>query len=392
MKIMNKYFDIHKWNYKKATSAKEILFILKEYGVIGKKIKKISSIGIAKNLEKWRYEGVVNNALENAGVPWYENDEKEKYPYLANVSIPCCARLCEPFILVFDDNTTLELMPKDGDMLLIGYNSISAELTDGVNERNYDPDLMFDALHACKIADVSIQTRIITNQHGRNDIQEERGNKIFQFILNGDYGFMIRQSWDGWFDVYMTNQKDSDELGNKAATITYGKLKDAVYNNDQIVIVSGHDSSSYFWIMPVKVNSEAEDYYEKVDEYRDEEISIEESDVSNYLSYFLYKYMDDDISYEGVREESTGGFEWYLEHNFFRRETIEEMLLEIEKASILLSEDPDNEMLPRIFSEYERIKEDINKVCSFYDRFIFRMKTMLDNWPEGYEYVSFMGP
>ena len=56
-------------------------------------------------------------------------------------------------------------------------------------------------------------------------------------------------------------------------------------------IINGHNDSSYFWIMPVKVRDITQKIYnsEDVDEMRACEISIEEDDVQLFLYYF-YKY------------------------------------------------------------------------------------------------------
>ena len=43
--------------------------------------------------------------------------------------------------------------------------------------------------------------------------------------------------------------------GWEIAKITYKELREAALTKQQIVIVEGHDSSSYFWIMPVKAIS-----------------------------------------------------------------------------------------------------------------------------------------
>ena len=392
---MTRYFDFHKWQFKMGRTAKEINSILDEYGVKNKKIVKVSAIGIAENLEEWRYRREAVLAAYNSGVP-RDTIINGDYPYMDNILLPCRVRICEPFILIFDDGTTLELMPVDGDSLMIGYNSIPAELTDGVNERNFDPNALFYRIFCNKISDISIQTRITTSESGTYEFVNERSNKTFQFRLSGQWGFMIRQSWDGWFDVILTDQNYAADLGNEAATITYGELKKAAFNNDQIVIVAGHDSSSYFWIMPVKLNDDVSlRLPDRVDEFRDEEISIEEDDVNTYLYYFLNKYFDENISYDGYRDEYCGnGLEWNLEYNLYAVDAIRDMLSEIERVSKLLAEKNDSKELDAFKStpRYKFVADDIAKAVSFYDRFIFRMNTMIENWPEGYEYVSFMGP
>lgn len=81
---MNQYFDWHKWQYKTGHSAKEIDCIFDEYGVKGKKIVKVNAIGLAENLEPWRYENEVNRAAMDAGIP-REMVFNGEYPYMDDI-------------------------------------------------------------------------------------------------------------------------------------------------------------------------------------------------------------------------------------------------------------------------------------------------------------------
>ena len=58
----------------------------------------------------------------------------------------------------------------------------------------------------------------------------------------------------------------------------------AIHQREQITIVEGHDGSSYFWIMPVRIALAHEESEEGLFCRYEEEISIEEMDVSDYLS------------------------------------------------------------------------------------------------------------
>ena len=59
--------------------------------------------------------------------------------------------------------------------------------------------------------------------------------------------------------------------------------------NYRIEIKEGHDYTSYFWIRPVII-TEGKDYWEDNVIELEEEISIEEDDVRDFLYYFLLKY------------------------------------------------------------------------------------------------------
>lgn len=113
-----------------------------------------------------------------------------------------------------------------------------------------------------------------------------------------------------------------------------------------IEIKEGHDSLSYFWIMPVKVKDMTKDAddSDNVDEYRKLEISIEEENIRAFLFPLLLKYFDDNL--------------------------------------------PDD--------KHERIKLTENYkdvIINFYNRFIKYMENMIKEGKEkGYTLISFMGP
>lgn len=201
----------------------------------------------------------------------------------------------------------------------------------------------------------------------------------------------------------------------------------------QIGIVDGHDSSSYFWIMPVRVIDFADiSDTENVAEMRSCEISIEEDDVAQYLTPFLDKYFDGALEANRRRvgghwKEEDGsehysyveGFEWYLTYNFYTFEAIRKILDDIKDTVSALSLGRNTEYTEELkkkrgFATYElvyardlsqeqideynanRPAEDdteIGLIVDFYNRFIYRMEYMLKVGEEkGYNLISFMGP
>ena len=184
----------------------------------------------------------------------------------------------------------------------------------------------------------------------------------------------------------------------------------------KIEIIEGHDSSSYFWIRPVKIETEGLIRWEDVIEY-EEEISIEEGDVECFLAYFFYKYYDSKLTYnirrdmgEGIEDENNI-FEWYLEHNFYTYESMCKMLDDMEKTVFLLEHCYDDAYLDEIKSKFsifymadkdsrdyidkkddaETIRKHIDVVIDFYIRFIERIKKMMKNNPDC-SLLSIMGP
>ena len=202
---------------------------------------------------------------------------------------------------------------------------------------------------------------------------------------------------------------------------------------EEIRIVDGHDSSSYFWIMPVRVidDSDTNDL-DNVAEMKSVEISIEEDDVNQYLTPFLYQYFDEELEANKKRVEDRwtdddgnvqatyiSGFEWYLTHNFYVFDSIQKMLDDIRDTSEALLTGRETEYTMKLrekrgWATYEllyakdlsdeqvkdynakRPKEDrteVNLIVDFYQRFIYRMEYMMRVGAEkGYNLISFMGP
>ena len=187
----------------------------------------------------------------------------------------------------------------------------------------------------------------------------------------------------------------------------------------EIGIVDGHDSSSYFWIMPVRViDYEDTADLDSVAEMRSAEISIEEGDVDQYLTPFLYEYFDEEIEANKNRKD-VSGFEWYLEHNFFTFDQMTHILKDVAYTVEALVSGKETEYTKKLkikrgtatyqllyaknLTEEEvaaynanRPTEDdteVELVVDFYQRFLYRMEYMMKVGKEkGYDLISFMGP
>lgn len=200
----------------------------------------------------------------------------------------------------------------------------------------------------------------------------------------------------------------------------------------EIGIVDGHDGSSYFWIMPVRViDYSNKNEIDNVAEMRSAEISIEEDDIAQYLTPFLYNYFDEQLEANKRRvedywidddgnEQSTPvtGFEWNLTHNFFTFDQIAQMLEDIKDTVDALTSGRETEYTKMLkikrgtatyqllyakdfneeVAEYNanRPTEDdtaVELIVDFYQRFLYRMEYMMKVGKEkGYDLISFMGP
>lgn len=257
-------------------------------------------------------------------------------------------------------------------------------------------------------------------------------NTVHEFLLESDICYKSYLKIRDVFEAALAAKQDNG--------ITLNKIKDvclAVIGRDifkkEIGIVDGHDSSSYFWIMPVRViDYSNSDSIDCVAEMRSNEISIEEDDVAQYLTPFLYKYFDGELEANKRRVEDrwtdddgneqatyVSGFEWYLTYNFFTYESVAKILEDMRNTVDALTSGRENEYTAKLrekrgtatyqllyakdLSE-EQIKEynanrpteddtEIGLIIDFYNRFIYRMEYMMRVGKEkGYDLISFMGP
>lgn len=180
----------------------------------------------------------------------------------------------------------------------------------------------------------------------------------------------------------------------------------------RIEIVEGHDSSSYFWFKPVILKESGKILWDDVIEL-DEEFSIEETDIDCFLSYFFYKYFDENLTYNKRRYDCNGGyisgFEWNLTHNFYTYDGLNDMVQEIDEIAYLLEFDYHNPYLDAIKwyfpnsylcylsdpdvinGNHSVIQNHIDVVIDFYKRVTKRITIMMEN-NRNADAISIMGP
>ena len=127
------------------------------------------------------------------------------------------------------------------------------------------------------------------------------------------------------FDSAAMRHQDEDQILTHLKELCQSFLGRDIFKKE-IRIVDGHNGSSYFWIMPVRVvdDSDTNDL-DNVAEMKISEISIEEDDVDQYLTPFLYTYFDEELEANKKRIQNCwtdddgnehvtyiSGFEWYL--------------------------------------------------------------------------------
>lgn len=188
--------------------------------------------------------------------------------------------------------------------------------------------------------------------------------------------------------------KDVTPLDVTETTPLPGGEKRALSPEEQIRITRGHDSDGCFWIMPVKAAQSGEKRRSGIKRLSREEISIDEFDIYSYLSVFLIKYFDEQVSAPFRDELCEPGFQWNLEYNVYSYIVVKKILAEIRQTSRLLSTNMDDPLLDQVkgrLREGDLSEDGINRIVDFYDRFCHYMESMMTAAPE-YELISFMGP
>ena len=406
---MTEYFDRYEWKPQLFQTPEELNAALEQFAVKDKKIKAIHTIGIAHNMQPWAYMQSMRTTLAGVGVSYYDIDSG-RYPNIDKTLLPCEVKLCEPVVFVFEDDSTLEIKPNGDGGLFMSANRISSSVKDGLNHSNVDSEVLFKRVIGSSIRGIwTTKTRTITEYTSSGHGDQDNTDK-WKLSMSGDYDLYFCHRWGGWYQFGMT----SDNIGCQEGKIRYAIIKKAANNYRQIPIVEGHDGSSYFWIMPVRHVEVSDDNWYGIEECREQEISIEEDDIGEFLYFFLEKYFDPDYPYGQVRDRYCGsGFEWNLEYNIYTYETIRKMLDEIELCAGLLETDFDNPALtdlkngfhPYTFdpdeNRYQKkltdqekehlIRDNIGIALDFYERFVGRMRKMM-RAADDYELISFMGP
>ena len=128
-------------------------------------------------------------------------------------------------------------------------------------------------------------------------------NSTHSFLLASDLCHKSYQELRKLFDNALARHQNHEQILDQIKKLSFEIIGRDIFKKE-ISIVDGHDSSSYFWIMPVRVIDYSNIDIDSVAEMRSAEISIEEDDVDQYLTPFLYKYFDDELKANKNRAEA----------------------------------------------------------------------------------------
>lgn len=293
------------------------------------------------------------------------------------------------------------------------------------------PEKETDFMRFCNPSQLNIWNllNLLKEDYSNYMSDDEIYDSVSRFLIESNIYFKSYLKLKELLDNAINLKQDKKQVLILIKEICFEVIGRDIFKKE-IGIVDGHDSSSYFWIQPVRVidYSDTNDI-DNVAEMKSAEISIEENDVDQYLTPFLYKYYDADleankkrVDYHSDDDEQTSyisGFEWYLTHNFYTYDAIKNMLKDISDTIDALSSGRENEFTAKLkekrgFATYELIyaknltdeqikeynanrpKEDdteIELIIDFYNRFIYRIEYMMRVGKEkGYNLISFMGP
>lgn len=293
-----------------------------------------------------------------------------------------------------------------------------AELTDAMN--GVFPKSENDFMRLCNPSQLCIRDMLglFREDYAKYMSDNTIYHTIHCFLLESD---ICHKSFEGIQKLLasaVTNHYDNAQVVSQIKELSLKIIGRDIFKRE-IGIVDGHDSSSYFWIMPVRIiDYEDTGALDSVAKMRSAEISIEEDDVAQYLTPFLYEYFDEELEANKQRKD-VSGFEWYLEHNYFTFEQMVSILKDIVDTIEALASGKETEYtkklkLKRGTATYQllyakdlnaeevaaynanRPTEDnteVDLVIDFYQRFLYRMEYMLKVGREkGYNLISFMGP
>lgn len=291
-----------------------------------------------------------------------------------------------------------------------------------------------DFMRLCNPSQLCIRDMLDLFREDYSDLIEdyEVYHTVHRFLLESNICYKSYLEVRRLFDNAKTLKQDNEQTLKQIKELSLATIGRDIFK-EEIGIVDGHDSSSYFWIMPVRViDFKNTDDIDSVAEMRSVEISIEEDDVDQYLTPFLYRYFDEKLEANAKRATSywtddegnehaeyINGFEWYLTHNFYTFDSIRKIIADINDTIVAMSTGLENEYTEKLrekrgfethtliyaknlsqkeIDEYNANRPTVNDtkedlIIDFYKRFIYRMEYMLKVGEEkGYNLISFMGP
>lgn len=366
----NGVFDFFEWSAPYYLTPEEVVEALDSLELTGKKIAGVHVIGFVREVGGIQ-SGAVYWKIREAGIDpgekWWET-----YPHLDDVMVPWKVEACEPVQFVFDDGTTLEILPIGGGGARIGVNTVPAGLTEGLNHPNFDANCFFAEAIGKEFRSIEMKVekktkRYINSYSLENGCCSEECRSKYRIVFDLEYPYHIElvRKWESYYAIEMYG------YGWKNDLVPYARVKASQKKVEQIFIANGMGGGGTFWINPICGDPDEDKKQFSIVSYG---MSVDESYVAEYLSEFLFRHFDPSIQ-DDEWDASVNGqrvFDWYG-GNLYSFDSMRLILKEIAEAvSRLENEDGDT------------------VAVDFYKRFSKRMEAMM-RLP-GRDTVSFAGP
>lgn len=290
-----------------------------------------------------------------------------------------------------------------------------------------------DFIRLCNPAHINVwdMIKVLKKDYHSYMSDDTTGYAVQELLCESDIHhvsyYRIRDLFDQGDRAHLNNE----QIQSQIYQLSLNLLGRDIYKKE-IGIVDGHDPSSYFWIQPVRVIDYSDTHnFDNVAEMSSAEISIEEDDVDQYLTPFLFKYYDDNLEANKKRvaerydEDGEGeisyieGFEWYLTHNFYTFDSMTHIINDLWDTIDALSSGRETEYTRKLrekrgtstnqliyaknltkeqIDEYNANRPTVDDtpaelIIDFYRRLIYRLEFMMKVGTEkGYNLISVMGP
>ena len=384
-------FDFFEWSAPYYETSEEVHAALTRLNLEGKTLKSINAIGSCRIMDS---ERSLYHIIRLAGIN-LEEDVRETYEYIDKVLVPWELDSCEPVQFVFDDGTSLEILPIEAGGARIGINSIPAGLVDGLNRSNVDTNVFFRELLGKKLSDIKLYVDTTLREVISKYTYKSKEYKYkIEFSFGGTRKLTLSAGSYSWYEIAATGEF-LETLG-LPDRIPF-KRKESMKNEQQaeIEITNGRDRGGVFLIYALGNNDTID--FTDLDCFG---ISIDDLDVEIYLSHFLYKYYNPEIQKRLDWEDPE--FDWN-DNNIYTFADMRQMIAEIREVAKLLQKDYDNPILKSVkaywfvsnkdISEQESNnlrREKVPEAVDFYERFCDRIEKMMEL--PGTEIISFTGP
>jgi len=395
------------------TSIDDLNHALSANHIPTKKIKSILPIGMAKEYHLHDGFHLLRKELHLQGSPLWNQSTfdywEKRYPWLEEAMIRCEVTLEEPLVILFDDNTTMELLPEKDHGLRLSFNQISCDIQNGVNDNNFYAQNLFGSLECTSIKGLlgwqDTQIKLDDSDYYNATVRS------YQFWCSGELGFTLKEHLSNQYKLELTNQCCfTDYHRNVPARISFSNYMRAAKPIKQIYI-SANGSNGNFSLMPTQWKPE-DGFINYAKCQHKEAVVLMEDDAYAFLLYYFSKHRSNLFPDRiwGDWEEHKESDDDMLYNTVISYDYMRVILEDIRQTSTLLKTDYNNPKLDNVKAMFdpssfqtehifitprpdnqEVIKENIDVVIHFYERFCWCIENMMKNNPQ-FQHISIWGP